>query len=168
MADVDWIVSARARLGVVAGRALFYATGGVAMTGLSSQVDAFGVHASTSSTSPAFVAGGRRRIRYQRAYRAPRRSASLFHGRGQVHVPVQFGHDASWRIFDNCACGTDLLPQLGCTLTSARKYCCTNIATVIGSCDFALSRHAGAAHNMVHDMLAWANAGHASSMHTSC
>jgi opacity protein-like surface antigen len=58
MADVDWIVSARARLGVVAGRALFYATGGVAMTGLSSQVDAFGVHASTSSTSPAFVAGG--------------------------------------------------------------------------------------------------------------
>jgi opacity protein-like surface antigen len=58
MADVDWIVSARARLGVVAGRALFYATGGVAMTGLSAHVDVLGVHASTSRTSPAFVAGG--------------------------------------------------------------------------------------------------------------
>lgn len=58
MADVDWIVSARARLGVIAGPALFYATGGVAMTGLSTQVDVLGIHSSTSSTQPALVVGG--------------------------------------------------------------------------------------------------------------
>lgn len=58
MADVDWIVSARARAGVVAGPALFYATAGVAMTGVSAQADVMGVHSSTSSTQTAFVAGG--------------------------------------------------------------------------------------------------------------
>lgn len=58
MADVDWTVGARARLGVVAGPALFYATGGVAMTGVSAQADVLGFNASTSSTRAAFVAGG--------------------------------------------------------------------------------------------------------------
>lgn len=58
MADVDWLVSARARLGVLAGPALFYATGGVAVIGTSSRLEFLGFNASTSDTKTALVLGG--------------------------------------------------------------------------------------------------------------
>lgn len=58
MADIDWIVSARARLGVVAGPALLYATGGVALMGVSSQANVMGAHSSSSDTQSALVVGG--------------------------------------------------------------------------------------------------------------
>ncbi len=58
VADVDWLVSARARVGVIAGPALFYATGGVAALGTSTQIGIGGFNASTSSTQTALVLGG--------------------------------------------------------------------------------------------------------------
>lgn len=58
VADVDWLVSARARAGVVAGPALFYATGGIALAGLSARAGAAGLYAATSGTESGFVLGG--------------------------------------------------------------------------------------------------------------
>lgn len=58
MADIDWIVSARGRLGVTAGPALFYGTGGVALMGLSAQADVLGFHSSSSDIRTALVVGG--------------------------------------------------------------------------------------------------------------
>ena len=58
IAEVDWLASARARIGVLAGPALFYATGGVALVGLSAKVGALGQYASTSFNETALVAGG--------------------------------------------------------------------------------------------------------------
>lgn len=56
--DVDWALSARARLGVLTGPALFYATGGIAMVGLSGQAGVSGGHFQSSTTQTGFVAGG--------------------------------------------------------------------------------------------------------------
>lgn len=58
IADADWLVSARARIGVIAGPALFYATGGIAAIGTSTQIDLIGVSMATNSTQTALVLGG--------------------------------------------------------------------------------------------------------------
>lgn len=57
-ANADWLVSARGRVGVLAGPALFYATGGVAVAGLSMQADVGGLRVAGSGTETALVAGG--------------------------------------------------------------------------------------------------------------
>lgn len=57
-ANADWLVSARGRVGVVAGPALFYATGGVAVAGLSMQADVGSTRVAGSGTETGLVAGG--------------------------------------------------------------------------------------------------------------